>query len=145
MMATPVARHPGILTALYERERTGVGGTLDVALIDAFGEWMTQPNYHSVYGQEPARRTGAQHASIAPHWPYQAGEGSTVHLSVRNDREWAVPGGASKALIPPITVRGRKPLMRDVPALGQDTVAIGSEFAWPLVAAEDDDVGEVRT
>jgi hypothetical protein len=42
--------------------------------------------------------------------------------------------------MPPVTIRGRNPLMRDVPALGQDTVA-----AWPLVAAQDDDGREVRT
>ena len=57
--------YAGILTALYERERTGTGSTLEVALLDALGEWMTQPVYHAVYGGQPSRRTGARHASIA--------------------------------------------------------------------------------
>jgi itaconate CoA-transferase len=225
-IATGMYAYAGILAALYERERTGGGSTLDVALIDALGEWMMQPTYYSVYGQQPARRTGARHASIAPYGPYQAGDGSTVFLSVQNDREWAVlcrdvlgrpelidderfarntervehdgditsileaafahmsadrvvelldeagiacarmrtpaeffahpqlearrrwrevgsPGGAIAALVPPVTVRGREPLMRDVPALGQDNVAIRREFGWPLGAEEDDEVREV--
>jgi crotonobetainyl-CoA:carnitine CoA-transferase CaiB-like acyl-CoA transferase len=32
---------------------------------------------------------GARHASIAPYGRYRAGDGSTVFLSVQNDREWA--------------------------------------------------------
>lgn len=79
----------GVLTALYERERTGHGSSFDVALVDALGEWMSQPVYYSVYGGQPARRTGAQHASISPYGPYAAA-GGQVFLGLQNDREWAV-------------------------------------------------------
>jgi crotonobetainyl-CoA:carnitine CoA-transferase CaiB-like acyl-CoA transferase len=79
----------GVLTALYERERTGHGSSFDVALLDALGEWMSQPVYFSVYGGQPARRTGAQHASISPYGPYAAW-GGQVFLGLQNDREWAV-------------------------------------------------------
>ena len=44
----------GILTALYERERTGRGASLHVAMLDALGEWMSQPVYYSGYGGQPA-------------------------------------------------------------------------------------------
>jgi itaconate CoA-transferase len=80
----------GVLTALYERERTGRGTSLEVAMLDALGEWMSQPFYYSVYGGRPAERTGARHASIAPYGPYPAAGGSQVFLGVQNDREWAV-------------------------------------------------------
>jgi len=79
----------GVLTALYERERTGEGTSIDVAMLDALGEWMSQPFYYSVYGDQPARRTGARHASISPYGPYRAGDGE-VFIGVQNDREWAV-------------------------------------------------------
>jgi len=79
----------GVLAALYERERTGHGSSFDVALLDALGEWMSQPVYYSVYGGQPARRTGAQHASISPYGPYAA-DGGQVFLGLQNDREWAV-------------------------------------------------------
>lgn len=89
-IATGMYAFSGILTALYERQRTGDGSTLEVAMIDALGEWMMQPTYYSVYGEQPARRTGARHASIAPYGPYRAGDGSAVYLGVQNDREWAL-------------------------------------------------------
>jgi crotonobetainyl-CoA:carnitine CoA-transferase CaiB-like acyl-CoA transferase len=63
-IAAGMYAYSGVLTALYERERTGHGSSFDVALLDALGEWMSQPFYYSVYGGQPARRTGAQHASI---------------------------------------------------------------------------------
>lgn len=89
-IATGMYAYTGILTALYERERTGVGSTLDVAMIDALGEWMTQPTSYTVYGERPWQRTGARHATIAPYGPYRAGDGSEVFVGVQSDREWAV-------------------------------------------------------
>jgi itaconate CoA-transferase len=80
----------GVLTALYERERTGRGSRFDVAMLDALGEWMTQPYLYSVYGGQPALRTGARHASISPYGPYAAPGGGQVFLGLQNDREWAV-------------------------------------------------------
>ena len=88
-IAAGMYAYSGVLTALYERERTGHGSSFDVALLDALGEWMSQPFYYSVYGGQPARRTGAQHASISPYGPYAAA-GGQVFLGLQNDREWAV-------------------------------------------------------
>jgi crotonobetainyl-CoA:carnitine CoA-transferase CaiB-like acyl-CoA transferase len=79
----------GVLTALYERERTGQGTSIDVAMLDALGEWMSQPFYYHVYGDQPARRTGARHASISPYGPYRTAS-DQVFIGVQNDREWAV-------------------------------------------------------
>ncbi len=211
-IATGMYAYAGILTALYEREHTGSGSTLDVALLDALGEWMTQPVYHAVYGRQPVRRTGARHASISPYGPYRTGDGSTIHLGIQNNREWAVlcrdvlrrpelvsderfahnlervmhdeqittileatfatmtadevldlldaagiacaklrtiadffehpqlqarhrwqkvrsPGGPVEALVPPVTVHGRAPLMGNIPALGQHNTSIRREFS----------------
>jgi len=88
-IATGVYAYSGILAALYERERTGTGATLSVSLLDALGEWMTQPVYEAVYGAAKPCRTGARHATIAPYGPYATRDG-TVYLGVQNDREWAV-------------------------------------------------------
>ena len=79
----------GVLTALYERERTGAGTEVEVAMLDALGEWMTQPYLYSVYGGEEPRRTGARHASISPYGPY-AVAGGQVFLGLQNEREWTV-------------------------------------------------------
>jgi itaconate CoA-transferase len=88
-IAAGMYAYSGVLTALYERERTGGGTTFDVSLLDALGEWMSQPFYYHVYGQHPVRRTGARHASISPYGPYAAADGQ-VFIGLQNDREWAV-------------------------------------------------------
>jgi itaconate CoA-transferase len=79
----------GVLTALYERERTGAGTIVEVAMLDALGEWMSQPYLFAVYGGEPPRRTGARHASISPYGPYATADGQ-VFVGLQNEREWAV-------------------------------------------------------
>jgi itaconate CoA-transferase len=204
----------GILTALYEREQTGQGTTVDVSMLEALGEWMSQPVNFTVYGSHPARRTGARHTSISPYGPYTVAGGGQVFIGIQNEREWAVlcqqilgrpelitderfatnvdrvahdpeltaiieaaltgfpagrltdrldeagianarlrtpqefadhpqlaardrwrevatPGGPVQALLPPVTVPGREPLMGPVPALGQHNEAIRAELALP--------------
>jgi itaconate CoA-transferase len=79
----------GVLTALYERERTGAGTIVEVAMLDALGEWMSQPYLFAVYGGEPPRRTGARHASISPYGPYATADGQ-VFVGLQNEREWTV-------------------------------------------------------
>jgi crotonobetainyl-CoA:carnitine CoA-transferase CaiB-like acyl-CoA transferase len=88
-VAAGMYAYSGILTALYERERTGEGSDLDVAMLDALGEWMSQPYLYASYGGTPAPRTGARHASISPYGPYRVGDGSQVFIGVQNEREWA--------------------------------------------------------
>jgi itaconate CoA-transferase len=88
-IAAGMYAYSGVLTALYERERTGRGSSFDVSLLDALGEWMTQPYLYAVYGGHPAERTGARHASISPYGPY-AVAGGQVFLGLQNEREWAV-------------------------------------------------------
>jgi itaconate CoA-transferase len=89
-IAAGMYAYSGILAALYERERTGAGTSLDVAMLEALGEWMSQPFYYSVYGGQPARRTGARHASISPYGPYLAAGETEIFLGLQNEREWAV-------------------------------------------------------
>ncbi len=78
----------GVLTALYQRERTGDGAELDIALFDTLGEWMSHPMYLTAYGGTQPGRYGASHASIAPYGPFTAGDGRAVNLAVQNEREW---------------------------------------------------------
>ena len=79
----------GILTALFQRERTGKGTALEVSLFEALGEWMGYAAYFAAYGGTPPPRTGASHATIAPYGPFRAGDGKQVNLGLQNEREWA--------------------------------------------------------
>jgi itaconate CoA-transferase len=88
-IAAGMYAYSGVLTALYERERTGRGSSFEVSLLDALGEWMSQPYLYTVYGGQEPRRTSARHASISPYGPYKA-RGGEVFIGLQNEREWAV-------------------------------------------------------
>ncbi|MEA5361110.1 CaiB/BaiF CoA-transferase family protein [Amycolatopsis sp., V23-08] len=207
----------GILSALYDRERTGAGTELEVSLFDSLVEWMGFPLYYAGYGGTPPPRTGTSHPAIAPYGTFTAGDGTELVLAVQNDREWAAfcehaverpgwvsdarfatgsarvahrgeleeeigtifaaltgpqleerltagriaharrrelpdvlahpqltardrfaevgtPAGPVRATLPPITVPGRAPRMDAVPALGEHTDAVLTEFGFDAEA-----------
>lgn len=78
----------GILAALYDRERTGVGTDLEISLFDSLVEWMGYPLYYTGYGGTAPVRAGTSHAAIAPYGTFAAGDGTEVVLSIQNEREW---------------------------------------------------------
>lgn len=78
----------GILTALFERERTGVARAISVSLLDSLAEWMGHPMYYATYGGVQPARAGTSHGIIAPYGPFTVGDGSTVMLAVQNHSEW---------------------------------------------------------
>lgn len=88
-IAAGMYAYSGILTALYDRERTGEGADFEVSLFEALGEWMGFPAYYAAYGGEEPPRTGASHAAIAPYGPFETGDGGRVFLGIQNEREWA--------------------------------------------------------
>jgi crotonobetainyl-CoA:carnitine CoA-transferase CaiB-like acyl-CoA transferase len=88
-IATGMYAFSGVLAALYDRERTGCGATIQVAMLDALGELAMQPAYFSRYGGEPPRRTGARHPSISPYGPFKVSGGS-VFFGIQNEREWLI-------------------------------------------------------
>ena len=87
-IAAGMYTYTGILTALFQRERTGEGAAFEVSLLEALGEWMGFPAYFTTYGGSQPPRTGASHAAIAPYGPFEAGDGKVVFLGLQNEREW---------------------------------------------------------
>ncbi|MFJ6994104.1 CaiB/BaiF CoA transferase family protein [Streptomyces sp. NPDC003090] len=78
----------GVLAALLRRASTGVGGPVEVSMLEALAEWMGHPLHHGMHGAEAPARTGVAHAVIAPYDAYPTADGGQVLLSVQNDREW---------------------------------------------------------
>jgi len=83
--------YSGILSALLQRRDTGTGSTLTVALFDALVEWMGRPLAATLsdggHGGEPVR-TGARDAAAYPSGPFETGDGESVCVVVRDEREW---------------------------------------------------------
>jgi itaconate CoA-transferase len=79
----------GILTALYQRQHTGIGATLDVSMLEALGEWMGYPAYFTSYGGTAPARSGAHHATIAPYGPFTLRDDKILLIGIQNEREWA--------------------------------------------------------
>ena len=81
--------YSGILTALYQREKTGKGTRVDVTMFESLAEWMSHPlNYTHFSGKAP-KRSGPDHATIVPYGRFKCGDGAYVMLGIQNEREWA--------------------------------------------------------
>ncbi|MER6997276.1 CaiB/BaiF CoA-transferase family protein [Streptomyces sp. NPDC000410] len=78
----------GVLAALLRRGTTGLGGPVEISMLEALAEWMGHPLHHGMHGGAAPARTGVAHAVIAPYDAYPTADGGQVLLSVQNDREW---------------------------------------------------------
>jgi crotonobetainyl-CoA:carnitine CoA-transferase CaiB-like acyl-CoA transferase len=77
-----------ILAALYNRERTGEGATIDMALFDTqLAMLANQASNALVSGQDPGRQ-GAGHPNIVPYQPFEAAD-QPIIIAVGNDRQFA--------------------------------------------------------
>jgi formyl-CoA transferase len=76
-----------VLAALFRRERTGEGATVDVSMFDATAEWLGHPMYMQMYAGQQVPRMGLSHASIAPYDAYPTRDGQIL-IGVQNDRGW---------------------------------------------------------
>jgi crotonobetainyl-CoA:carnitine CoA-transferase CaiB-like acyl-CoA transferase len=77
-----------ILAALYRRERTGEGATLDLALLDAqLAMLANQASNALVSGRDPGRQ-GTGHPNIVPYQPFDAAD-QPIIIAVGNDRQFA--------------------------------------------------------
>ncbi len=92
----------GILAALHQRERTGLGQWIDVALLDVQVATMAnQAVAHLTTGRNPARH-GNAHASIVPYEVFHARDGAIT-----------VAGGNDSLFRKICAVLGREELGRD--------------------------------
>ena len=89
-IATGMYAYSGILTALYQREKSGKGTRIEVTMLEALAEWMGYPLYYTHFGGTAPARTGPNHAAIVPYGRYETGDDKSIMLGLQNEREWAV-------------------------------------------------------
>lgn len=87
-MVTGLNALAGILLALNERQRSGLGQSLDISLYDC-GVSLLHPHLPNYFasGKTP-KRTGNAHPNIAPYDSYRTA-GEPIFLAVGNDRQFA--------------------------------------------------------
>ena len=77
-----------IQAALFRRERTGEGATIDMALFDTqLAMLANQASNAMVSGKDPQRQ-GAGHPNIVPYQPFDAAD-QPIIIAVGNDRQFA--------------------------------------------------------
>jgi len=77
-----------ILAALYRRQQTGEGATIDLALFDTqLAMLANQASNALVSGKDP-KRLGSGHPNIVPYQPFQAAD-QPIIIAVGNDRQFA--------------------------------------------------------
>jgi itaconate CoA-transferase len=89
-ICTGMYAYSGVLSALLQRSRSGKGSRVEVAMLDALCEWMTQPLLYAHFAGKVIPRTGADHASIVPYGRFTAADGKDVMMGIQNEREWAL-------------------------------------------------------
>jgi crotonobetainyl-CoA:carnitine CoA-transferase CaiB-like acyl-CoA transferase len=147
-MVTGIYAFAGVLLALQDRNRTGLGQLIDCTLLDtAVSLLHPHSATHLADGQVPGR-TGSAHPTVAPYDTFEAADG-LVFIGAGSDRQFArlaevlgVPGLASDRrfasnsdrvrnvavlrplLAEPVAARLRHGLARDLLAAGVPAAAV---------------------
>ena len=77
-----------ILAALYRREQTGEGATIDMALFDTQLAMLANQASNALVSGKDSVRQGAGHPNIVPYQPFEASD-QPIIIAVSNDRQFA--------------------------------------------------------
>ncbi|MGY3610915.1 MULTISPECIES: CaiB/BaiF CoA transferase family protein [unclassified Bradyrhizobium] len=88
-LVTGLYASQAVLAALMKRERSGVGGRVDVSMLDAMASLLTfNAGMYFASGESPKRR-GNVHPTISPYETFEASDG-WFNLGVANDKFWSL-------------------------------------------------------
>jgi itaconate CoA-transferase len=145
-IGTALYVYSSVLAALYERERTGRGAVIPIAMLDVAAEMMGSALNQVLHGEwrrltkdlldrpdlaEIQRRADeARLGNARPNGVRDLAE----HDQLKQRGRWrqvGTPGGPVPALRPPALATGWPVISGRVPALGEDTEAIRAEVGEP--------------
>jgi crotonobetainyl-CoA:carnitine CoA-transferase CaiB-like acyl-CoA transferase len=87
-IGTALYAYSSVLAALYQREHTGRGAVIPIAMLDVVGEMMgfaINQVLHAGIAPEPV---GMGSPAVAPYGAYPTADGQTAVLGTTSDREW---------------------------------------------------------
>lgn len=77
-----------ILSALHERQSSGKGQYIDMALLDTQLAWLANQNTNYLISGEPPKRMGNAHPNVVPYQTFPTEDGYLI-LAVGNDSQFA--------------------------------------------------------
>ncbi len=80
----------GIVLALYQREKTGLGQQVDISMLESIVAWLGYFPHHYWHRGEEAARVGMRHHYVTPYGPYLARDGEYVNLAVATVQDWEI-------------------------------------------------------
>ena len=87
-IGTALYAYSAVLAALYDRERTGRGAVVPIAMLDVVGEMMGAQLNQVIHGGQEPEPAGMGSPMVAPYSAYHTADGQTVVLGTTSDREW---------------------------------------------------------
>lgn len=88
-IASAMYAFSSILAALYRKQATGEGASVEVSMLESVAEWTAAPTYNAVGNGVVPPRSGHRHTMIAPYGLYGLSDGSDVMVGVQSNRDWA--------------------------------------------------------
>ncbi len=76
-----------ILAALHERQASGAGQYIDMALLDTQVAWLANQNLNYLVSGEPPRRLGNAHPNVVPYQTFPTQDGDLI-LAIGNDSQF---------------------------------------------------------
>ena len=77
----------GIVSALFAREKSGVGQAIDNSLLDSQVTWLAYLASNYLIGGEPIEKKGNAHPSIVPYQPFPTADGWII-IGAGAERHW---------------------------------------------------------
>lgn len=88
-IASAMYAFSSILAALYRKQVTGEGASVEVSMLESLAEWTAAPTYNAVGNNVVPPRSGHRHTMIAPYGFYALSDGTNVLVGVQSNRDWA--------------------------------------------------------
>jgi itaconate CoA-transferase len=87
-VGTALYAYSAVLAALYDRERTGHGALVPIAMLDVVAEMMGFALNQVLHGGPEPEPVGMGSPMVAPYGAYATADGQIVVLGTTSDREW---------------------------------------------------------